>query len=97
LAQDNEGHEFALYGKSGGCAVTVHALIWGDLKRERFVENSAPHSNGRRDVSEVSSDHSSGGGRIAAHAKDQRNRTGQRLVRLGVHAACAQREVDTGV
>ena len=35
LAQDNEGHEFALYSKSGGCVVTVHALIWGDLLNER--------------------------------------------------------------
>ena len=35
LAQDNEGREFALYGKSGGCVVTVHVLIWGDLFNER--------------------------------------------------------------
>ncbi|QPK63944.1 hypothetical protein IVG45_02900 [Methylomonas sp. LL1] len=97
LAQDNEGHEFALYSKSGGCVVTVHVLIWGDLKRQRLVKSSAPHSNVRRDVSEVSSGHSSLGGGIAVSAKDQRNRTGQRLARLGVYAACAKREVTTGV
>jgi len=26
LAHDNEDHEFALHGKSGGCVVTVHVL-----------------------------------------------------------------------
>lgn len=52
LAQDNEGRKFALYSKSGGCVVTVHAFIWGDLKRQRFIMNSAQHSNVMRDVSE---------------------------------------------
>ena len=31
LAQDNEIHRFEEYGKCGGCAVTVHVLIWGGL------------------------------------------------------------------
>lgn len=31
LAQDSEIHRFEEQGKCGGCAVTVHALIWGDL------------------------------------------------------------------
>lgn len=97
LAQDNEGHEFALHGKSGGCVVTVHALIWGDLKRERLITSSAQCSNVLRDVSEVSSGHSSLGGGKANRAKDQRNRTGQRLDRLGVYVACDRREVNTGV
>jgi len=35
LAHDSKDHEFARYGKSGGCVVTVHALIWGDLFNER--------------------------------------------------------------
>jgi hypothetical protein len=30
-AHDGKGHEFARYGKSGGCVATVHVLIWGDL------------------------------------------------------------------
>jgi hypothetical protein len=62
LAQDNEGREFALYSKSGGCVVTVHALIWRDLKRQRFITDSAQHSNVVCDVSEVSSGYSSLGG-----------------------------------
>ena len=93
LAQDNEGHEFALHSKSGGWVVTVHALIWGDLKRIRLLECRAPDSNAWRVVSEVSSGHSCDGGRIAITAKDQRNRTGQRLAVLGPHVACAKREV----
>ena len=36
LAQDNEAHWFARYGKWRGCAVTVHVLIWGDLSHMRF-------------------------------------------------------------
>ena len=118
LAHDNEGHEFALHGKSGGCGVTVHVLIWGDLFNERCgamgaglratakaVEHppypKAKHStmcgNARREWTEVSSGHSSGEGRSAIHAKDQRNRTGQRLAVLDHHAACVTREVRTGV
>jgi hypothetical protein len=97
LAHDNEGHEFALYSKSGGCVVTVHVLIWGDLKRRRLVKSSAYPSNGMREVSEVSSGHSSLGGGNAVSAKGQRNRTGQRLVRLGIDVARDLREVTTGV
>jgi hypothetical protein len=97
LAHDNEGREFALYSKSGGCVVTVHALIWGDLKRQRFKMNSAQHSNVRRDVSEVSSGHSSSGGGNAVGVKGQRNRTGQCLVRLGIDVARDLREVSVGV
>ena len=90
LAQDNEGHEFALYSKSGGCVVTVHVLIWGDLKRQRLAKSSAQHSDVRRDVSEVSSGHSSLDGGNAVSAKDQRNRTRQRLARLGIDVARAR-------
>jgi len=36
LAQHNEAHWFARYGKWRGCAVTVHVLIWGDLFHMRF-------------------------------------------------------------
>ena len=97
LAHDNEGHEFALYSKSGGCVVTVHVLIWGDLRRQRLVKSSAQHSNVRRDVSEVSSGHSRVGGGKAVSAKDQRNRTGQRLVRLCIDVARDTREVSPGV
>ncbi|WP_426994235.1 hypothetical protein [Methylomonas sp. CM2] len=97
LAQDNEGHEFALYSKSGGCVVTVHVLIWGDLKRQRLVKSSAHHSNVRRDVSEVSSGHSNFGGGNALSAKDQRNRTGQRLAKLDIDGTRDLREVTTGV
>ncbi len=97
LAQDNEGHEFALYSKSGGCVVTVHVLIWGDLRRQRLLKSSAHRSHAVCDVSEVSSGHSSFGGGIAGGAKDQRNRTGQRLVRLGIDGACDPREVSAGV
>ena len=41
LAHDSKDHEFARYSKSGGCVVTVHVLIWGDLNRRRFIMNSA--------------------------------------------------------
>lgn len=58
LAHDNEDHEFALYSKSGGCVVTVHALIWGDLQRRRLRWSRAPDSNVLRVVAEVSSGHS---------------------------------------
>ena len=40
-AQDHEGRGFAWYSKSGGYVVTVHVLIRGDLKRERFAMTSA--------------------------------------------------------
>ena len=36
-APDHEDHPFALYGKSGGCVVTVHVLIRGDLLGERSM------------------------------------------------------------
>jgi hypothetical protein len=31
LANDNETHRFARYGKWQGSVVTVYVLIWGDL------------------------------------------------------------------
>ena len=68
----------ALYSKSGGCVVTVHVLIWGDLLCRRPIVGRATGSNARRVVTEVSSGHSSDGGRIAITAKDQRNKAGQR-------------------
>ncbi|MHB8472822.1 MAG: hypothetical protein ACYDC8_08255 [Gammaproteobacteria bacterium] len=58
LAHDNEGREFALYSKSGGCVVTVHVLIWGDLYRKRLRWGRASGSNVGRVVAEVSSGHS---------------------------------------
>ena len=97
LAHDNEGHEFALYSKSGGCVATVHVLIWGDLRRRRLRWGRAPGSNVGRVGAEVSSGHSSFEGRNALSAKDQRNRTGQRLVVLDPCVACAKREVWVGV
>ena len=97
LAQDSEGHESARYSKSGGCVVTVHVLIWGDLKRAQFAVNRASCSNARRVVSEVSSGRSSGDGWNAINAKDQRSRTRQHLVVLVPRAACAKREVWNGV
>ena len=96
-AHDHEGHEFALHGKSGGGVVTVHVLIWGDLQRRRLRKSRASGSNAGRVGAEVSSGHSSVEGRSAIHAKDQRNRTGQRLVILGVRDARVVREVRTGV
>ena len=36
-AHDCEDHESALYSKSGGCVVTVHVLIRGDLLGERSM------------------------------------------------------------
>ena len=36
-AHDCEDHESALYSKSGGCVVTVHVLIRGDLLDERSM------------------------------------------------------------
>ena len=36
-AHDCDDHESALYSKSGGCVVTVHALIRGDLLDERSM------------------------------------------------------------
>ena len=60
LAHDSKDHEFARYSKSGGCVVTVHVLIWGDLQRERLSLNRAQHSNVLRAVAEVSSGRSSG-------------------------------------
>ena len=97
LAHDNEGREFALYSKSGGCVVTVHVLIWGDLQRGRLRWGRASGSNVGRVVAEVSSGHSSVEGRSASNAKDQRNRTGQHLAVLGPRVACAKREVRIGV
>ena len=97
LAHDSKDHEFARYGKSGGCVVTVHALIWGDLQRVRFAVNRASSSNAGRVVAEVSSGRSSGKRRSAWPTKDQRNRTRQRLAVLVPHAACAKREVSNGV
>ena len=97
LAHDNEDREFALHGKSGGGVETVHVLIWGDLQRRRLSMSRASGSNAGRVVAEVSSGHSSVEGRNAIHAKDQRNRTGQRLAVLGSHDACVVREVRTGV
>ena len=82
LAHDSEGHEFARYSKSGGCVVTVHVLIWGDLKRVRFKVNRASCSNAGRVVAEVSSGRSSGECWSAFKAKDQRSRTRQYLVVL---------------
>jgi hypothetical protein len=35
LAQHNEILWFGGHGKWRGCAVKVHALIWGDLRKER--------------------------------------------------------------
>jgi hypothetical protein len=117
-AHDHEDHEFARHGKSGGCVVTVHALIWGDLFTARCgargaglrasakalghppdpkVTHSTTCGNARREWTEVSSGHSSGEGRSALHAKDQRNRTGQRLAVLDHHVACVTREVRIGV
>lgn len=96
-AHDHEDHEFARYSKSGGGVVTVHVLIWGDLKRARFAMNSAQCSDVLRVVSEVSSGRSSVEGRSAINAKDQRNRTGQRLAVLVPRAAGAKREVRNGV
>ena len=118
LAHDSKGHEFARYSKSGGCVVTVHVLIWGDLFNKRCsvmgaglratakalehppypkAKHSTTCGNARRAWTEVSSGHSSGEGRSAIHAKDQRNRTGQHLAVLDHHAACVPREVRTGV
>ena len=31
MANDNEAHRFARYGKWQGSVVTVYVLIWGDL------------------------------------------------------------------
>ena len=97
LAHDSKDHEFARYSKSGGCVATVHALIWGDLQRERLSLNRAQHSNVLCAVAEVSSGRSSGKRWTARPAKDQRNRTRQRLVVLVARAACAKREVSHGV
>ncbi|MGZ4924208.1 MAG: hypothetical protein ACXV5H_09685 [Halobacteriota archaeon] len=36
LAHDNETHRFEEHGKCGGCAATVHVLIWGDLFNMRW-------------------------------------------------------------
>ena len=97
LAQDSKDHEFARYSKSGGCVVTVHVLIWGDLQRVRFTVNRASSSNAGRVVAEVSSGRSSSECRNAFKAKDQRSRTRQYLVVLVPHAACAKWEVSNGV
>lgn len=63
LAQDNEGREFAPYSKSGGCAVTVHVLIWGDLSCGPCEQHGVLISNGQQVMAEVSSGHSNGMGR----------------------------------
>jgi len=97
LAQDSKDHEFARYSKSGGCVVTVHVLIWGDLQRVRFAVNRAQCSNALCVVAEVSSGRSSGECRDAFKAKDQRSRTRQHLVVLVPRAAGAKREVRNGV
>ena len=60
-AHDHEGRESALHSKSGGCVVTVHVLIWGDLHCRRLVVSRAPGSNAGRVMAEVSSGHDSQG------------------------------------
>ena len=94
--QDHEGNESAWHSKSCGCVVTVHVLIWGDLRRERS-KDSARNRNILRDVSEVSSGHSSGTRGMAQITKDQRNRTRQRLDLLVPIVACVKREERSGV
>ena len=96
-AHDCDGHKSALYSKSGGCVVTVHVLIRGDLPRVQFVVNGARCSNAPRNAAEVSSGHSSDARKEVQITKDQRSRTRQRLFVLGSHEACAKREVSTGV
>ena len=96
-AQDCDDHESALYSKSGGCVVTVHVLIRGDLLCVQLDESGARCSNAGRNAAEVSSGRSSDARREAQSAKDQRSRTRQRLFALDVHGACAKREVGNGV
>jgi|SRR3972149_6119308 len=95
-AHDCEDRKSALYSKPSGCVVIVHVLIRGDLLCVRFVVNGARCSNASRNAAEVSSGRSSGTIREDWSAKDQRSRTGQRLVMLDVHGACAKREVSFG-
>lgn len=57
-AHDHEDHEFARQSKSGGCAVKVHALIWGDLPYVRCKQHGVLISNGQQVRAEVSSGHS---------------------------------------
>ena len=95
-AQDCNGHESALYSKSGGCVVIVHVLIRGDLRCVQFDENGAACSNARRNAAEVSSGRSSDVGTDARITKDQRRRTGQRLLMLDACVACDWREVSSG-
>ena len=54
-AQDDEAHRFAGQGKCGGCAVTVHVLIWGDLAHLRSV-TTAPRLVITRVMSEKSAE-----------------------------------------
>ena len=61
-----------------------------------FMVNGAWCSNAWRGAAEVSSGRSSGAGRYARSAKDQRSRTRQRLWMLDDHVACAEREVEIG-
>ena len=96
-AQDCDDHESALYSKSGGCVVTVHVLIRGDLLCVQLDESGARCSNAARSATEVSSGRSSDVHREAQSAKDQRSRTRQRLFALDVHEACVKREVSIGV
>jgi hypothetical protein len=95
-AHDCEDRKSALYSKSGGCVVTVHVLIRGDLPSVQFAMNGAQCSNIWRNLAEVSSGRSSDARREVQIAKDQRSRTRQRLVVFGVHGACVKREVGSG-
>ncbi len=95
-AQDCDDHESALHSKSGGCVVTVHALIRGDLLCVQFVKNGARCSNAARNAAEVSSGRGSEAIMDGRLAKDQRSRTRQRLLVLDAHEACAKREVGIG-
>ena len=63
-------------------AVTGHVLIWGDLSAIAARPSSNRCSNAAGETAEVSSGRSSVEGRIAIDVKDQRSRTGQRLVVL---------------
>lgn len=120
LTHDNEGIEFKLHSptgisvghKSGGCVMTGHVLIWGDLKCERCANTAQATAMVHVSFQKtekcscifgihaihgvISSGRSNANCRNATRMKDQRSRTKQRTIVLIDRRRSRPREVVSG-